>query len=150
VQRETVVRVAKEVGKWIPALLLVMIFVPQGWSKFSDTSGWAAAFRGWGYPDWFRIGIGVIELVAAACLLWRRTAPVGALLIIAVMLGGMGTHIAFDNGRHLTSEVVPLTLSLILLWLRWDIARRYLAALVGRDALDLDAGAERQSVGAGG
>jgi uncharacterized membrane protein YphA (DoxX/SURF4 family) len=150
VQRETVVRVAKEVGKWIPALLLVLIFVPQGWSKFSDTSGWAAAFRGWGYPDWFRSAIGVIELAAAACLLWRRTVPIGALLIIVVMLGGMGTHIAFDRGRHVTSEIVPLTLSLILLWLRWDIARQYPARLISRDALDLDAGAERQSVGAGG
>jgi putative oxidoreductase len=122
--RQQVVTVAKEAAKWIPALLLVLIFVPQGWSKFSDTSGWAAAFRHWGYPIWFRIAIGVIEVVAAALLLWRRTAPVGAALIVIVMLGGMATHLAFDNGRHMTSEVVPLTLAVSVLWLRKDYLRK--------------------------
>ena len=57
--------VARTAAMWIPALLLLLIFVPQGWNKFSDTSGWAIAFRHWGYPDWFRVLIGVIELTAA-------------------------------------------------------------------------------------
>ena len=116
--RATVGRLVKEIAKWIPAILLILIFTPQGWSKFSDTSGWALAFRHWGYPDWFRITIGAVELSAATCLLWRRTAPVGALMIVCVMLGGMGTHIAYDGSRNITSEVVPLTLALIVLAVR--------------------------------
>jgi uncharacterized membrane protein YphA (DoxX/SURF4 family) len=84
-----------------------------------DSSGWSAAFRGWGYPVWFRMTIGVIEVLAAACLLWGRTAIYGAAMIVAVMLGGMATHIIQDGGRHLTSEIVPLVLSTIVL-----IARR--------------------------
>jgi len=114
-QRTTIIRVAKTLATWIPALLLVLIFAPQGWSKFFDDSGWAAAFRHWGYPDWFRITIGVMELSAVALLLLGRTAAVGALLIIAVMLGGMTTHLVFDGGRHMTSEVVPLVLATIVL-----------------------------------
>ena len=106
------------IGIWIPAILLVLIFAPQGWSKFSDASGWAAAFRHWGYPDWFRVTIGVVELAAVALLLLGRTAAFGALLIIAVMLGGMATHVIFDGGRHMTSEVVPLVLGSIVLFLR--------------------------------
>ena len=101
---------ARLIGTWLPAVLLAFIFVPQGWAKFSDTSGWAVAFRHWGYPDWFRILIGVVELSAVVLLLSGRAAVVGALLIIAVMLGAMGTHLVFDHGRHMTSEVVPLTL----------------------------------------
>jgi putative oxidoreductase len=116
--RQSVATVAKMAARWIPALLLVLIFVPQGFSKFSDTSGWAIAFRGWGYPVWFRVTIGVVELLAAALLLWGRTAVIGAALIVCVMLGGMGTHLAFDNGRHMTSEIVPLTLATIVLILR--------------------------------
>ena len=110
--------VAKAAAMWIPAFLLLLIFVPQGWNKFSDTSGWAIAFRHWGYPDWFRVTIGVIELTAALLLLWGRTAWAGAGLIICVMLGAMGTHIVKDGGRHLTSEVVPITLATIVLTLR--------------------------------
>ncbi len=34
-----VVRIAKTIGIWIPAILLVLIFAPQGWSKFNDASG---------------------------------------------------------------------------------------------------------------
>lgn len=127
---DTLVRVAKTIGVWIPALLLTLIFVPQGWSKFFADSGWSAAFRHWGYPDWFRVTIGVMELTAVALLLLGRTAALGAILIITVMLGGMATHLIFDGGRHMTSEVVPLTLATIVL-----VARRaQLSALARRRA----------------
>jgi putative oxidoreductase len=114
-KRETIVRAARVIRMWIPALLLVAIFAPQGWAKFSDSSGWAVAFRHWGYPDWFRVTIGVVELLAVALLLLGRTAAFGALLIICVMLGGMATHLLFDHGRHMTSEVVPLLLACVVL-----------------------------------
>jgi len=117
-KKDAFVSAAKVIGIWIPALLLVAIFSPQGWSKFSDTSGWAVAFRHWGYPDWFRVTIGVVELLAVALLLLGRTAALGALLIIGVMLGGMATHLIFDEGRHMTSEIVPLVLGSIVLVLR--------------------------------
>ena len=131
-RRQMVLRVMREVAKWVPALLLVFIFVPQGWSKFSDTSGWAVAFRHWGYPSWFRITVGAVELSAAACLLWRRTAPIGALMIVGVMLGGMATHVALEHGRHMTSEVVPLTLALIVLAVRTEVLRQARAWLLPR------------------
>ena len=110
--KDTLFRILKIIGRWAPALLLVLIFAPQGWSKFFDDSGWATAFRHWGYPDWFRVTIGV-------------TAAFGALLVIVVMLGGMSTHVIFDGGRHMTSEVVPLVLGSIVLAVR----RQQLSAL---------------------
>ena len=116
--RTRVVQALKLIGTWLPALLLVAIFLPQGWAKFSDASGWAVAFRHWGYPAWFRILIGIVELSAVGCLLSGRWAALGAMMIVTVMLGAMGTHIGFDNGRHLTSEVVPLTLAIIVLVIR--------------------------------
>jgi putative oxidoreductase len=114
-QRATVIKSAKIIGMWIPAVLLVLIFAKQGWSKFDEASGWARAFRHWGYPDWFRITIGVVEVGAAALLILGRTAAFGAILIILVMLGGMMTHLLFDGGRNLTSEVMPLVLASIVL-----------------------------------
>lgn len=127
-ERATLVRAAKIVGMWIPAILLVLIFAPQGWSKFNDASGWARAFRHWGYPDWFRVTIGVIEVSAVVLLVLGRTAAFGAILIILVMLGGMATHVIFDNGRHMTSEVVPLVLASIVLVVR----RRQIGEVVDR------------------
>ena len=127
-QKATAVRIAKTIGIWIPALLLVSIFVPSAWDKFSDAGGWAHAFRVWGYPDWFRVLIGVVELSAVALLVLGRTAALGAILIIVVMLGGMATHVAVGEPRAVTHEIVPLTLGSIVLFLR----RRQLSDLLRR------------------
>ena len=116
--RATLIRTAKTIAPWVPALLLATIFVPQSWAKFSDTSGWAKAFDHWGYPMWFRMLVGATELLAVALLLSGRAAAYGAILIIVTMLGAWGTHLTFDHGRHMTSEVVPLALASIVLVLR--------------------------------
>jgi len=123
--RSPIIRVLIAILPWLPAILLILIFLPQGWAKFSDTSGWAVAFRHWGYPDWFRITIGCLEVGACFLLISGRAAAFGALIIVCVMLGAMTTHVIFDHGRHMTSEVVPLTLALITLFLR----RNQLSAL---------------------
>jgi len=128
-QRESRVNVAhikagaRLAAVWIPTLFLVFVFAPQAWNKQSDTGGWAIAFRQWGYPTWFRILIGFVETTAALLLLWPRSAIVGAALIVAVMLGATGTHIVKDHGRHVTSEVFPITLATIVLVLRIRRAR---------------------------
>ncbi len=110
--------VGRVAGMWIPALFLAFVFGMQGWSKFDDSSGWAVAFRHWGYPGWFRLTIGVVEVVAAALMLWGRTAVFGALIIVGVMVGAMATHVLQDGGRHIESEVAPLLLASIVLALR--------------------------------
>lgn len=116
--KTTLVKVAKIIGTWLPAILLILIFARQGWSKFNDNSGWADAFRHWGYPDWFRMTIGILELAAVVLLALGRTAAFGAILIIVVMLGAWATHLIFDGGRHMTSEVMPLVLAAIVLIVR--------------------------------
>lgn len=78
---------------------------------------------------WFRVLIGALGVGAAALVLVPsrlvpRAAPLGA--AIAVMLGGMGTHVVRDGGRHVTSEVVPIVLASRVLWARraeWRSAR---------------------------
>jgi len=119
-----------DLALWIPTLFLVYVFARQGAAKFSDTSGWAQAFRFWHFPVWFRILIGVLEVSAAALLLTRKTAAIGAILIVMVMLGAMGTHIYWGRPGQVTSEALPLTLALLVLWGR----RRQLTARFARPA----------------
>ena len=108
------VAIAKEAVLWIITLFLAYVFLRQGAAKFSDGSGWARAFRVWHYPVWFRIFIGVIEVSAALLLFIRRFAFVGAALIIMVMLGAMATHLWWGQPRYMTSEILPLTLAIII------------------------------------
>jgi hypothetical protein len=108
-----------DLALWVPSLFLVSIFARQGAAKFSDQSGWARAFIVWHFPAWFRMLIGCCEVTAAGLLLFRPTASVGAALIALVMLGGMGTHVYWGHPGQVTSEVLPLALSLIVLRGRW-------------------------------
>jgi len=145
-EKATLIKAAKTVGMWIPAILLILVFARQGWAKFDDASGWARAFRHWGYPDWFRVAIGVIELSAALLLALGRTAAFGALLIIVVMLGAWATHLMFDGGRHMSSEVVPLVLASIVLVVR----RGQIARAVGKRRRDEAAAGEAAAKGGEG
>jgi putative oxidoreductase len=116
-------RVLAAAAPWVPAILLALLFARAGLAKFSDQSGWARAFAHWGFPVWFRVLIGALEVGAALLVLVParlapRAAPAGALVIVAVMLGAMATHVVRDGGRHLTSEVVPLVLASLLLYAR--------------------------------
>lgn len=107
-------RVVLDVVLWVFALFLAWVFIRQGIAKFSDTSGWAQAFRAWHFPVWFRICIGIAETTAAVLLLSRRTAFAGAIIIIAVMIGAMGTHIYWGRPGQVTSEVLPLLLATLV------------------------------------
>jgi putative oxidoreductase len=103
--------IALEIVLWVFALFLAWVFIRQGLAKFDDTSGWARAFRTWHFPVEFRIVIGVLETSAALLLLWKRTAFAGALIIMVVMLGAMGTHVYWGRPAQMTSEILPLVLA---------------------------------------
>src|SRR5215510_2445502 len=105
---------AVEIVLWLLALFLASVFIRQGWAKFDDTSGWARAFRTWHFPVWFRILIGVLETGAGLLVLWRRTASVGAVTIMVVMLGAMATHVYSGRPGQITSEVLPLFVATML------------------------------------
>ena len=104
-------QIVLDVVLWIFALFLAWVFIRQGTSKFSDTSGWARAFRIWHFPTWFRVLIGIVETLAAVLLLTRRTAFAGAAIIIAVMIGAMSTHVYWGRPGQVTSEILPLFLA---------------------------------------
>jgi uncharacterized membrane protein YphA (DoxX/SURF4 family) len=107
---------------WIVCLLLVLMFVPAGWAKFFDNSGWARAFTHWGLPVWFRIAIGVVEVAGGVALLVPATRVYAAALLAAVMLGGTATHALHHEALY--HEVVPLVLLTASAWLHMRHAKR--------------------------
>ncbi|HSE64019.1 MAG TPA: DoxX family protein [Thermoanaerobaculia bacterium] len=122
-----------DLALWLPTLFLVYVFGRQGIAKFSDTSGWARAFAVWHFPVWFRILVGSWEIAAAILLMTRRTASAGAAMIVLVMLGAMGTHVYWGHPAQVTSEILPLVLSLIVLRGRWSHFARLVSGWRRRD-----------------
>jgi uncharacterized membrane protein YphA (DoxX/SURF4 family) len=114
-------RIAFEVLQWGLSIFLILVFAKAGWAKFDASSGWARAFSFWGYPTWFRELIGGLELAAAALLIWPRAAAYGAVIVIVVMLGGMGTHVLVEHRPSgVTNELGQVVFAVTVLAGRWQ------------------------------
>ena len=114
----TKVRIAKEVGLWIITLFLALVCLRSGWLKITGNVFWVRDFHRWGYPDWFRMVVGLAELTASVLLLITRLAGYGASLFAAVMLGAIFTHYTHNETSRLPFNLLLLALSLVIAFAR--------------------------------
>jgi uncharacterized membrane protein YphA (DoxX/SURF4 family) len=89
----------------------------QGWDKFSPDGRWARSFAEWGYPEWFRQLIGVLETGGGLALLAPPIAFYGATVVAAVMVGAAGTLLF--NGRGVDA-ITPVVYLVVLAWIAFE------------------------------
>jgi putative oxidoreductase len=111
-------RIAKEVLLWVIALFLALICLRSGWLKVTGNVFWVRDFHRWGYPDWFRVVVGITELTSMALLLIPRLASYGASLFVVVMLGAIFTHATHHEFSRLPFNFLLLGLSMIIIFAR--------------------------------
>lgn len=102
---------------WVFSLIIALIMISQGWPKFFETGRWTTSFAEWGYPVWFRMLIGVLELSGAVALMVPRVAHWGASVLAAVMLGAFGTLMLHGRGGD---AATPLVYAVVLAWIAWE------------------------------
>ncbi len=90
--KSTWIKVGKSVAIWVPTVLLSALFIMQGLMKLSGMEAWVQRFREYGYPEYFYLVAGVLELGGALLLLVPRTARIGATVLGLVMLAAAATH----------------------------------------------------------
>jgi putative oxidoreductase len=78
---------------WSARLISVIILAQTLFFKFSGAAESIYIFTTVGMEPWGRIGIGILELIAAALLLFNKTAWVGSGLSLGLMLGAIGMHL---------------------------------------------------------
>jgi putative oxidoreductase len=101
---------------WVLSLLMGLSFLAAGFAKFGGVEQIVQNFIRWGYPVWFRMFVGVAEIVAGTAILIPRTRFYGAALATGLMVGGLGTHLRFGE----VAESVPaLVLGVICAILAW-------------------------------
>ena len=98
---------------WIVASLLALEFILAGASKFGAASGWTQMFVHWGYPAWFRLVVGALEVAGGAALLVPVTRRPAAGLLLIMMVGAVMTHLLHEEARRL---IVPVVVGAGLLW----------------------------------
>jgi uncharacterized membrane protein YphA (DoxX/SURF4 family) len=110
------------VVSWIARIAAAIILLQTLYFKFSAAEESVYIFSTVGMEPWGRIGVGVLELVAAALLLLNRTAWLGAGLSAGLMAGAIMMHLTVlgisvkDDGGYLFSlAVIVLVCSLTVL-----------------------------------
>lgn len=114
-------RIAKETLFWVFALFLALVCLRSGLMKMPGVPGvqfWIQDFQRWGYPDWFRVAVGVAELVSFALLLVPRVAGYGAGIFGILMLGAIFTHATHNEWSRLPFNFLLLALSLFIVFAR--------------------------------
>jgi uncharacterized membrane protein YphA (DoxX/SURF4 family) len=97
---------AKTAALWALTGLLACLFAFAGSTKFVSPDA-TRLFAEFGYPDWFRVLIGVVEVGGALALLLPRTAFYAAGALAVVMVGAVFTHL---RAGEVPQAVVPLVL----------------------------------------
>lgn len=113
-------RRGKEIAVWILSGLLAASFLMAGGSKLAGVEQHIQHFAHWGYPDWFRLVVGAVEVSSALLLLVPRAAFFGGCALGAVMLGATYTHLfrAAGEGGMAVVPLVLFALVSVVAWLR--------------------------------
>lgn len=106
---------AKSVGLWVLQILLALVFLQASLVKLTGHPGMAERFRGWGYPDEFRLLIGTLEILGAIGLLVPALAGYAATGLMGIMVGAIATHIVHREAQVVVAAVVLLLLSVVIL-----------------------------------
>ena len=77
---------------WTASVLMAALFTAASLPKLTGAQQMVDHFAHWGFPDWFRIVVGVLELGCSVGLLVPRVAAIAASGIVVLMLGATYTH----------------------------------------------------------
>ncbi|MBR7653437.1 DoxX family protein [Brucella oryzae] len=97
------------------AWLLAAFFLFGAYGNTFISEENAAAYAGWGYPDWFHYVTAVLELAAALLLLRSASRSYGAGLGALVMVAASLTTLVNGDYGHSTAPIVVLLVSLLVL-----------------------------------
>jgi uncharacterized membrane protein YphA (DoxX/SURF4 family) len=104
-------------------VILALMFLMAGFSKFKDKRH-VEAFEHYGYPQWFRIVTGIVELVGAIGMIvgiwYPVVAPLAGLWLGITMLVAAITHIRVkDPAKMLLFPVILLVFNALVVLLQW-------------------------------
>jgi len=112
------------IATWLLRLLAAIILLQTLFFKFTAAEESVYIFTQIGMEPWGRIGIGIMELIAALLILYPKTTPLGALLAIGLMAGAiffhltkLGVVVKNDGGQLFVYALIVLISSLLLLFI---------------------------------
>jgi hypothetical protein len=91
----------------ILATIVAVLFAVAGMVNIAGRGAVKRDFARWGYPAWFQLFCGALELLSAALLLGQHTRVVGLTLAGAIMSGALFTLLRNrEPFRHLVPALI--------------------------------------------
>ena len=112
----SLIRIAPYAVAWCLGLYLAGMYMSNGILKFDDEGFWSPYFTRLGFPDWFRVAVGVIETVGGALLIIPPFATWGALAVSVVMVGAAALR---ASGGWWVDAAWVVGYTAGLLWIAW-------------------------------
>jgi uncharacterized membrane protein YphA (DoxX/SURF4 family) len=100
----------------IVAVLLALIFIALGAVRFYNAEEVGKQFALWGYPSWFVLVVGAVEIAMGLLILYPRTSWIGAAVLAVLMVGAVATHLI--HGQK-TAALMPGLLCVSLMSLAY-------------------------------
>ncbi|PUA36584.1 DoxX family protein [Paenibacillus elgii] len=99
---------------WIGLCLVALIFIQAAVLKLMGVQAMVEVFNKLGYPAWFRIVIGILEIAGAIALLIRSSSRYGAILLALIMIGAMISSLVKGAAGD---AIVPVIMLFLLVWI---------------------------------
>lgn len=117
--RETMTRtpapgLGLNIALWVVALILAALFFVSGAALFIGRMD--ALILQWGYPVGVAAMIGILEILGAIGLLFRRTAGWAAVGLMLIMLGALWSH---ATHREYLAMITPTVGFIALTFVAW-------------------------------
>jgi uncharacterized membrane protein YphA (DoxX/SURF4 family) len=101
----------KKAYVWTASVLVAFQMLFAGLPKIFGGQDWTRNFELWGYPDWMRIIVGLVEVAGAILLVVPRFSLFAAGALTVIMAGAMYTQFIYGSFRE---AVIPMILFLLL------------------------------------
>lgn len=108
----------KVTAVWILSGLLGLLYLFAGGTKLAGMQTHVEHFARWGYPDWFRLVVGTIEVVCGAALLVPGLAFYAAVALGMNMLGAIYTELFRGEPPRAAFPLVLLLLLAVVAYAR--------------------------------
>jgi uncharacterized membrane protein YphA (DoxX/SURF4 family) len=110
-----------EIALWIATGMLAILFLTAGGAKFIGLMN--DEFKAWGYTADFAVMIGILEILGAVSLMFKRVAGWAAVGLIVIMLGAVWTHAVHQEYVAMVSPIVVIAALAFVAWgrgLTWE------------------------------
>lgn len=103
---------------WTLTILPAIGLLQAGAGKLIHRSVWAENFERWGYPGWFWLAIGALEVIAGMALLVPRAASAAAIVLAVTMVWALATFLHAGETPRMLGPLVVLPFLCTVAYLR--------------------------------